>query len=343
MLNDAREIVFGNTVAIARFGQHRLGQDIVQVIRNPDCLELVNQALDSPQTVKKTISLGPPVNGLFDVQAARFAGADPESFLVLVSLHDTSETQQAAEMRSDFVANVSHELRSPLSTISGFIETLQGPAKDDPSARERFLDLMGQEAGRMVRLIADLLSLSKVEANQRNRPAGQVDVIAIVKNVQALLSKQAQAERKTIKLDVTAKIGKIPGHEDELIQVVQNLVENALKYSAPDTAVTVKVTKETEAAGMAGPVIALAVCDEGEGIAKQHLPRLTEQFYRVDSHRSRNDGGTGLGLAIVKHIVQHHRGRLKIESEAGQGSTFTVLLPLKRAAPANNPQVVTKL
>lgn len=327
VLNGAREIVFGNTAAISRFGQHRLGQDIVQAIRNPNCLDLINEVLDGVPLAEKTIAFASPANGLFDVRVARISYNGSKDALLLVSLRDANERQQAEGMRSDFVANVSHELRSPLSTISGFIETLQGAAKDDPSARERFLDLMGQEAGRMVRLIADLLSLSKVEASQRNRPAGKVDVIAIVKSVQTSLAKQAKNEGKTINLQLAPNIAKIPGHEDDLIQVVQNLLENALKYSRPKASVTLKVTMENDVAGMPGSTIVLAVSDEGEGIAKHHLSRLTERFYRVDSHRSRNDGGTGLGLAIVKHIVQRHRGRLKIESEVGQGSTFTVLLP----------------
>lgn len=343
VLNDTREIVFGNTAAINRFGQHRVGQDIVQVIRNPGFLNLIGDALDGAKISENTIAFGQPINGLFDVRVAQFSDEDPQRTLLLVSLRDATEMQQAGEMRSDFVANVSHELRSPLSTISGFIETLKGPAKDDPPARERFLDLMEQEAERMVRLISDLLSLSKVEAHQRQRPTAQIDIVAIVQSVQTSLAKQAKDGGRTVNLDVAEEISEIPGNEDELIQVIQNLLENALKYSKPNSAVTIKLSKETDVPGMTGTVIKIEISDESEGIPKQHLSRLTERFYRVDSHRSRSDGGTGLGLAIVKHIVQHHRGRLKIESEVGLGSTFTVLLPSDQITTAIDPQTVTKL
>ena len=343
VLNSSREIVFGNTAAINHFGQCRLGQDVVQVIRNPDCLNLISVVLKGAPRAEKTIYFASPAKGLFDIRVARISDGTSKNNLMIISLRDASEKHQAEEMRSDFVANVSHELRSPLSTISGFIETLQSSAKDDPTARDRFLGLMSQEANRMVRLIADLLSLSKVEASQRNPPAGKVDVVAVVKSVHTSLAKQAKDEGKTVKLQLATGIKEIPGYEDELIQVVQNLLENALKYSASNTAVTIQVTEEAEVAGIAGPAIAVAVCDKGEGIARQHLSRLTERFYRVDSHRSRNDGGTGLGLAIVKHIVQRHRGRLKIESETGKGSTFTVYLPTDQAVSVNNPQAVTKL
>ena len=170
-----------------------------------------------------------------------------------------------------------------------------------------------------------------------------MDVIEVVKSVRTYLAKQAKDEGKTVDLQLVTDVKEIPGHKDELIQAVQNLLENALKYSAPKSTVIIRLTEEAKVAGISGPAIALAVCDEGEGIARQHLSRLTERFYRVDSHRSRNDGGTGLGLAIVKHIVQHHRGRLKIESEIGKGSTFTVYLPLEQTTSANQPQAVTKL
>ena len=329
VLDSTRAIVFGNATATNRFGQHRIGQDIVQVIRNPDCLDLINSVLDGTLMIEKTIAFASPANGLFDTRVARISGGSTENSLIIISFRDANEKQQAEEMRSDFVANVSHELRSPLSTISGFIETLLGPAKDDSSARDRFLSLMSQEADRMVRLISDLLSLSKVEASQRSRPVGTVNIVAIIKSVQTSLAKQSKDAGKSVDLQLATDIATIPGHEDELIQVVQNLLENAIKYSGDRSTITIKLTLETDVAGMPGSTIALSVTDEGEGIPRHHLSRLTERFYRVDSHRSRDDGGTGLGLAIVKHIVQRHRGRLKMESEVGKGSTFTVLLPTK--------------
>jgi len=327
ILDDARQIVFGNRTAISRFGRPQIGQDIVHLIRNPDCLDLVNGALDGTTSDQKMIVFGEPANGTFDVRVSRLTDDAGTGVLIFVSLRDVNELVQADAIRSDFVANVSHELRSPLSTIVGFIETLRGPAKNDPPAQNRFLGMMAQEADRMVRLISDLLTLSKVEANQRLRPREQVDVAAIAKRVQTLLENKATDQGKSIDLNVPQPIEGIPGHEDELVQVFQNLLENALNYSDDNTAVKMTITNETSANGIVGPAIVIRVKDSGDGIAPHHLPRLTERFYRVDSHRSRSDGGTGLGLAIVKHIVLRHRGRLQIESTLGQGTTFTVCLP----------------
>ena len=327
ILNGARQVMFRNQSAAARFGGHKTGHDIVHISRNPLFLSLVDGALARGDTAQKTIVFGEPADGTFDVRVSRFTDEAIDGELIFISLRDINELVQAEAMRSDFVANVSHELRSPLSTLTGFIETLQGPAKDDPPAQARFLDLMRQEADRMVRLITDLLTLSKVEASQRQRPRERVDVVALTQRVRTLLDNKASEQGKSIDLIVPKPIEDIPSNADELVQVLQNLLENALKYSADNSTVSVSITAQASATGIAGPVVAIEVKDRGEGISRQHIPRLTERFYRVDSHRSRNDGGTGLGLAIVKHIVLRHRGRLKIESVPGEGSTFTVFLP----------------
>jgi len=327
ILNSGREIVFGNRVASMRFGDHHVGQDVVHLTRNPQFIELINAALANREMMQKTVVFGEPASGTFDVRVSPFRDSFLEQDLLLVSLRDVNEVILAQEMRSDFVANVSHELRSPLSTISGFIETLKGPAKDDEKARSRFLDLMEQEAERMVRLIADLLSLSKVQANKRSMPYARVDIVALARQVQDSLDNQATEQGKSIEVVGPEKINQIAGSADELVQVLRNLLENALKYSGEGTTVTVTLSKHERVAGIAGPVVGIAVKDRGEGIAPRHLSRLTERFYRVDSHRSRSKGGTGLGLAIVKHIVLRHRGRLKIDSVLGEGSTFTVYLP----------------
>lgn len=330
VLDSTREILFGNRMAANRFGDFEQGQDIVHLIRVPAFLDLVNKTLAGSTSVHKRIAMGDPVNETFDVKVSPFTVDEiGGNLLLLISFRDVSAVLQAEEMRSDFVANVSHELRSPLSSITGFIETLKGPAKNDAAAQTRFLDLMEQEAVRMARLIADLLSLSTVEAKRRQRPQDSIDVVAIAQQVQALLEKSAADQERTIELIVPEPIALIPGDADELNQVIHNLLENALKYSAPHSTITVTISIQTKVAGMSGSTLAIQVTDRGEGIAPQHLPRLTERFYRADSHRSRNEGGTGLGLAIVKHIVQHHRGRLKIESDVGTGSTFTIYLPTK--------------
>ena len=328
ILNSSREIMFGNLAAIELFGEYQAGQDIVQSIRNPRCLELISEVMHGSANSEESVKLGPPADGLFNVRISKFSEPGVAGDLHLLSLRDVNERQQAETMRSDFVANVSHELRSPLSTISGFIETLKGPAKNDPDARERFLGLMEQEADRMVRLISDLLSLSKVEANERQQPTAMVDLAAVVLNVHSSLAGLAKAKKKSIELNLPNEAVSVSGNQDELTQVVQNLLENAIKYSGSESRVTVSLTTGARPAGLGGPAVELRVSDEGPGIARQHIARLTERFYRIDTHRSRDDGGTGLGLAIVKHIVQRHRGLLKIDSELDKGSRFSVFLPM---------------
>ncbi len=328
ILKRSREVIFANRPAIRQFGRPRLGLDIVHLTRNPQCIDAINTVLATGEPVQKAVVFGDPANGPFDVRVSPFKDAADGQHYVLVSLRDINEMLLAQEMRSDFVANVSHELRSPLSSISGFIETLKGPAKDDAGARSRFLGLMEQEVARMARLITDLLSLSKVQANKQTVPGERIDITALAVQVMNTLGTAAAEQGKTISLDTEDGIGLIPGNSDELIQVLSNLLENAIKYSARESTITLSLSKQQHVAGMSGPVIAIRVTDQGEGIAPHHLPRLTERFYRADSHRARDQGGTGLGLAIVKHIILHHRGRLKIESTEGKGSIFTVFLPV---------------
>ena len=192
-----------------------------------------------------------------------------------------------------------------------------------------FLGLMEREASRMTRLISDLLSLSKVEANLRIRPSGQVDIAALIHRIEATLDAQVKKEKKTLEINIASQNLIITGNEDELTQVFQNLIENAVKYGAQDSKITVEIFEQENVVGIPGTAMAVKICDQGNGIEKEHLSRLTERFYRVDTHRSRDKGGTGLGLAIVKHIVNRHRGRLQIDSEVDIGSTFSVYLPIK--------------
>jgi two-component system phosphate regulon sensor histidine kinase PhoR len=237
-------------------------------------------------------------------------------------------------MRADFVANASHELRTPLASLTGFIDTLRGHAKDDPEAQERFLGIMAEQATRMRRLIDDLLSLTRIELNEHVRPAGSVNVSDVVEEVANALSPMAAAANIQLDLVEPSSLPNVAGDREELFQVFQNLVDNAIKYGRPQTAITVELGTRRAGPGEPGPspAVYIAVSDRGEGIAREHLPRLTERFYRVDVRRSRAIGGTGLGLAIVKHIVNRHRGRLAIESKVGEGSTFTVYLPLATEA-----------
>jgi len=246
---------------------------------------------------------------------------------VLVAFEDATAIQEAGQIRRDFVANVSHELRTPLTALLGFIETLRGAAKDDPAARDRFLGIMEREAGRMNRLVHDLLSLSRVEAEERMRPTDPVDLSAVLRSVVLSLRPVADEAEVTMSLSGTETPRIVPGEADQLAQVFTNLVENAVKYSGRGRTVTVSLGQPAQDPAIRCEAVPVIVADNGDGIPAVHIPRLTERFYRVDSHRSREKGGTGLGLAIVKHIVNRHRGRLRIESEVGQGSRFTVVLP----------------
>jgi two-component system phosphate regulon sensor histidine kinase PhoR len=232
-------------------------------------------------------------------------------------------------MRADFVANASHELRTPLAALSGFIETLQGSARDDGKARERFLVIMQEQARRMARLIDDLLSLSRIELNAHRRPDTSVDLAPIIRQVMDGLQTLARDRGVTVQIGGAAALA-VLGDRDELVRVFENLVENALKYGAAGKRVDISLTEGKSPEGE--PEALVGVRDYGPGIAPEHLPRLTERFYRVDVTESRAQGGTGLGLALVKHILNRHRGRLLIESVAGAGAMFTVHLPMAGAA-----------
>jgi two-component system phosphate regulon sensor histidine kinase PhoR len=242
----------------------------------------------------------------------------------VLTLHDVTALRRAEEMRADFVANASHELRTPLASLVGFIETLLGPARDDEEARIRFLGIMRDQAARMSRLIQDLLSLSQIEMRAHERPSEPVALAPLLRDTAAALQPQAGARNITLQLDLDESLPAVRGARDELLQVFQNLIDNAIKYGRPDTAVEIHLRRRDQ------DWLEIAVRDHGEGIPRDHLPRLTERFYRVDSARSRDLGGTGLGLAIVKHILNRHRGRLVIESEVGEGSIFSVRLPIVR-------------
>jgi len=326
-----RQITLANSAAEELFGEDLVGRDFVHAIRHPDALKCIEAVLEGTAASEAVISLAAPARATYKLSSVHLESGDGASAEAVVSLNDISHVLEAEQMRSDFVANVSHELRSPLTALSGGIETLIGAAKNDPAARARFLDIMGREAARMTRLIGDLLSLSRVEVNEHVRPSERVNVLAVVEKVVDALETQSEAEKKPIRLQSSKGDWIVPGDQDQLTQVFQNLIDNALKYSREDSVVQVSVIVRDKISGMSGPALAVVVKDQGEGIPAEHISRLTERFYRVDDSRSREKGGTGLGLAIVKHILNRHRGRLLIESEKGKGSTFTVCLPLEPA------------
>ncbi|MEM7171814.1 MAG: ATP-binding protein [Pseudomonadota bacterium] len=330
VLGPDREIVDLNQAGAQSFDGAEIGQDFVRVVRNPDCLAAIDQVYggEAQARTEFTHSLQPLT--FFRVTVCRLKDQD-NAARVAICLEDVSQIRDAEKIRSEFVANVSHELRSPLTSLAGFVETLKGPARNDAAAQTRFLNFMENEAQRMTRLIGDLLSLSKVQDRARIRPDGRVDMHAVVQQVLETLNVEAQKERKKLHVSPSPNIRPIQGDEDELTQVIRNLIENAIKYGAADTDIVISLDKVERVRGIAGPALAVSVEDQGPGIPAEEIPRLTERFYRVDKSRSRDKGGTGLGLAIVKHILNRHRGRLLIESQEGQGSKFTVYLPTSLA------------
>lgn len=325
----ARKLFLGDTSDAAR---ELAGLGIAAVLRDPLALEAVDEVLYGGQGRSVDIQLMQSVERSFNVRIEPLrTDKTPESSAILISLHDQTALKRADQMRADFVANASHELRTPLASVMGFIETLQGPAKDDPEAAERFLGIMAVQSQRMARLIQDLLSLSRIELNEHMPPTEQVDLRRICQTVVDTLRPQAESHSMSVQLDCPGD-GPVTvlGDGDELTQVFQNLVDNALKYGRDGTDVTIRIEEASPPPGQRGyfpaGAIRVSVIDRGEGIPAEHLPRLTERFYRVDTARSRQLGGTGLGLAIVKHIVNRHRGAMSVDSRAGEGSVFSVFL-----------------
>ncbi len=324
---DADKIIrFGNNAAKTRFGASLEDQSLSNIIPAKKCINAANQVLnDEIATVTLEITFQDVVPTTFRFIITRLdaerVGTDARA---IISLEDISHIREAEQMRIDFVANVSHELRSPLTSLSGFIETLQGPAKNDKEAHERFLALMSGEAERMSRLIGDLLSLSKLQARERVAPNESIDIATILRRVSASLEPLTMRERTTVSLNISSDLPHVIGDADDLIQVFQNLIENGIKYSHQNSIVEVIAERDPSH----GNQLRISVRDHGEGLDPVHIPRLTERFYRVDKGRSRKMGGTGLGLAIVKHILIRHRAYLHIDSKPGLGSTFSVFLPV---------------
>jgi two-component system phosphate regulon sensor histidine kinase PhoR len=308
----------------ALFGPEIVGRHYITAFRQPALVDRI-EAVVTERRVAEAQYLGRAGgrNTSYKVTISPLAAGQG----LMIFFEDLTHLEEAGERRSEFVANVSHELRTPLTAIAGFIETLRGPASDDAEARERFLEIMAREAGRMNRLVDDLLSLARVEDVERMRPEAEVDVAALLQRAVAGLAPQAEARAVRLVLRGCDAPAPAPGDPDQLTQVFTNLIENAIKYGREGGPVEIALDRLDEAPLLRGPGLRITVRDEGEGIDARHLGRLTERFYRVDTHRSRGMGGTGLGLAIVKHIVNRHRGRLRVTSDLGRGSVFTVILP----------------
>lgn len=299
----------------------RIGEPLSRSLRSPDMLDAAMRVLAGGNAEKASWVERLPLERWFEAHIApiRFPGY---ATAAMISLRDLTEAHRVERMRVDFVANASHELRTPLASLLGFVETLQGPAKNDPAARDKFLSIMREQAQRMARLVDDLLSLSRIEQHMHVRPAEAVDFTMLVAHIVDTLTPMAEENNIPLALDLEPNVI-VPGDRDELARIAENLIENALKYGQSENG-----PKPVEIAlARKGVTAVFSVRDHGPGVAQEHIPRLTERFYRVDAGKSRAKGGTGLGLAIVKHIVLRHRGRLGIESALGEGSLFRVTLP----------------
>ena len=342
MLDANRQVVRDNAAARELLGPSLAGRDLAAVLRNPAILEAVDAVLEGEEAIVDVeFSFQVPVERHFSARIARISDTDQQPVAVVIALHDLTVLKRAEEMRSDFVANASHELRTPISVLLGCIQTLRGSARDDPEAQAEFIGLMEGQAERMARLVDDLLSLSRIEMNEHAVPTRPVSLRQIAAQVVNDLQIKAEVQGIRIETEFSADLPDVPGDKDDLYRALQNLVDNALKYAAEDSTVTISARPASEdqlsQLSRNARYVAVSVKDRGEGIAPQHLPRLTERFYRVDTARSRQLGGTGLGLAIVKHVVNRHRGVLLIDSVLGEGSTFTIVLPSLAESAAAKP------
>ncbi len=325
-----RSVRRANSAAQAAFGA-----DMSAVLRHPGLHGAIDRAFTTGTTqgtaqgTVQTAELSLPAPVTRELHATVVPMDPPlaDGGRAVVVLSDRSRERAVERMRADFAANASHELRTPLASLMGFIDTLRGPAADDPPAQQRFLGIMAEQAARMNRLIDDLLSLSRIELTEHQAPAGRVDLAELLVGLAAGFEPRLIQHRVTLDLAMTHGLPPVLGDIDQLAQVAQNLLDNAVKYGAEGGRVRLAAEPAAGPRWPARPGVVVTVADQGHGIPREHLPRLTERFYRVDTGRSRAVGGTGLGLAIVKHIVNRHRGQMAIESEVGVGTTVSVWLP----------------
>jgi two-component system phosphate regulon sensor histidine kinase PhoR len=336
ILDDAGRVRAFNGRARGVVPALQIGEPALLVLRMPAIVEAIRTAIATREPQQVEFSERVPTDRWYEAHVVPIpAQTGPRIGLMLLTLRDLTPLRRVEEMRVDFVANASHELRTPLASLSGFIDTLQGPARDDTAARERFLDIMKGQARRMARLIDDLLSLSRIELNAHQHPEAPVDLVPVVRQVVDSLQMLAREREVEVAIDAPPDSLVVAGDRDELIRLFENLVENAMKYAVSGKRVEISLRRELMSIKF-GDEAVVSVRDHGPGIAPEHLPRLTERFYRIDVGKSRAEGGTGLGLALVKHILNRHRGRLAIESTLGQGATFTVHLPLMQALKRGN-------
>jgi two-component system phosphate regulon sensor histidine kinase PhoR len=329
LLDVSSRVLFANAAMRGLVGPEPRGKHVSTMLRMPAVLEAVARANEG-ETATGEFTVPVPVERHYQIHATQLS---PLPRVTLLLLHDLTTVRRSERMRADFVANASHELRTPLAAVSGFVETLKGHAKNDPEARDKFLDIMSVESARMRRLIDDLLSLTRIELNEHVPPSGETLVQHVLREAVAALMPLAEADDITIEVKAAEDLPPVKGQRDEIMQLFQNLTHNAIKYGKPHGHVWIEAEMGVGGQGSV-PMLKVSVRDDGEGIPASAIPRLTERFYRVDVKRSREKGGTGLGLAIAKHIVSRHHGQLRIESEAGEGSIFTVFLPIAATAGA---------
>lgn len=333
MVNDDKKVVRTNRAARAIFGQNLAGKQLKDVIASSSLLDALNSVIQDLKGREVEFRIEDPVVRDFLAIIERFPVPTAGGISTVITMNDITELKSVEQMRADFVANASHELRTPLASIKGFVETLLGPARDDEAAREEFLKIMLEQADRMQQLIGDLLSLSKIEMNVHSVPTEPLDLARVVTREVENFKRMAADKKVRLVLNIHDNLPQVKGEGNELAQVAHNLISNAIKYGYADSDVTVSLKITTELPQdlnmrNLSRVVAFSVRDQGEGIPKQHLPRLMERFYRVDSARTRQVGGTGLGLAIVKGIIQRHRGAIVVDSVVGEGTQFTVFLPI---------------
>lgn len=335
MIDSQFRVVRANSAAHINFGRSLNFIKLEEIIQDPLLFSFIKWVMHDKKGKDIELYLPEHAGRHFMVRIEKFPVHSPGGISIILVMHDVTESKRTEQMFMDFVANASHEIRTPLTSLIGFIETLRTAAKDDLQAQEQFLEIMAIQADRMAKLVSDLLSLSKIEMNANTLPIEKVDITEVLDTAIS----QVQWSAKELQIDITREVEKklplITGDMNELVQVFVNLIGNAIKYGHSHSRITIKAKRSDvipkDAINFRGlkKAISISVVDQGEGIPEEHIPRLTERFYRVDKGRSRKVGGTGLGLAIVKHILKRHQGALAIESTMGVGSVFTVFLPLE--------------
>lgn len=342
------EVTQANKAAHVLFERPVVGLSMPQLMRSPEILDTLEEAFETGQSAWREFQEHAGVEAIYRVHMAplstteKAANAEPApggrreagwEEAALVMIEDVSELRRSEQMRVDFIANASHEIRTPLTAVRGMIETIRGPAQNDLEAQKKFIGIMGEQVERLHHLVEDLMSLSRIELHEHARPSDPVELDILIPSVTRSLEWEATNQNMTFQVEIPPHLPALLGEEDEVERLISNLVTNAIKYGNAGSEVRIAAyfhARPWQLPGWRGgqSAVAIAVADRSPGIPKDHIPRLTERFYRVDAARSRNMGGTGLGLAIVKHIIQRHRGALTIESEPGQGSVFAAYFPV---------------